>query len=174
MSDEEQEAPVDVSSDGGKLTTLGVFLLIGGVVLIVSGIVAFARGDQAQDWNVVDGRIISSEVVRHTKVRNDTFSGHEEASNRYRAEVVYEYTHDGRRFTGDRVSRSDPEYPLQSQAEEVVDRYPVGKDVEVHYDPGDPGTAVLEIGTNRSVGVQLGLGALCLGLGSLLAIAGRF
>ena len=174
MIENAQESAVEESSDGGKLTTVGVFLLIGGVVLGVGGIAAQTQGDETRDWNVVEGRIISSELVSRTKVRNNAFSGHKQISDRYRADVAFEYTLDGQSFTSNRVSSFDQEYPLLSQGQEIVDRYPLGKTVQVYYRSDNPETAMLDIATNQHVSMQLGLGALCLGLGAVLAIAGRF
>ncbi len=75
----------------------------------------------------------------------------------YSAEVTYSYQVAGASYTGDKVSigqmSSSSEY-----ARGILNRYPVGKKVSVHYPPGDPSDAVLETGIHGGTWICLGVG----------------
>ena len=43
-------------------------------------------------------------------------------------------------------------------AQGILNRYPVGKKVSVHYSPGDPSEAVLETGIHGGAWICLGVG----------------
>ena len=58
-------------------------------------------------------------------------------------EVRYDYTVDGRRYESSRVFLQNS-YRFRANAEAVAARFPVGSHPAVHYDPDDPGIAVLD------------------------------
>ncbi len=60
-------------------------------------------------------------------------------------------------------------YGSLREAQAIVDKYPVKCTVRVHYDPDNPGTAVLEPGRIGQVLNALVPGVVCLGLGSYVA-----
>jgi hypothetical protein len=78
--------------------------------------------------------------------------------------VTYGYEVAGARYTGTKVSigqmSSSSEY-----AQGILNRYPVGQKVSVHYAPGDPSEAVLETGIHGGTWI-------CLGVGTVFALAG--
>jgi hypothetical protein len=90
-------------------------------------------------WPVTRGVIISSEAAVKVELNM-------EGRDRYHKmpEVRYTYSVAGRPYTGKRLT-----YAIHSmndqKAEMIVAFYPVGKEVDVHYDPKDPSHACLEI-----------------------------
>jgi hypothetical protein len=58
--------------------------------------------------------------------------------------VIYSYRVDDARFMSSRVSFTAADSTNRADAEQGAARYPVGKAVQVFYNPGDPQQAVLE------------------------------
>lgn len=113
---------------------IGVLIMNGvGVYQVVRQIDAGAR------WISAPGRIVSSEVVR--RVHKGRAS--------YTPRVVYEFTHQGRSYSGREI-----EVGLFGSAAESVeslarDRFPVGRAVTVYFDPRDPSDSALSAGVGR-------------------------
>ena len=63
----------------------------------------------------------------------------------YSAAVTYEYRVVGEKYTGNKIAFGAMSSSA-SYAHGVLDRYPVGKQVVVHYSPEHPAEAVLETG----------------------------
>jgi Protein of unknown function (DUF3592) len=60
------------------------------------------------------------------------------------ADVTYAYEVNGTSYESSRIRFGQGRTRFRSQAEELVGRYPAGSDVDVHYNPADPGVAVLD------------------------------
>lgn len=115
-----------------------VNLFIGGVMLI-SGILIsdFPRMVASQSWPTTDGTIVSTRLMgsRFREYDGDYYTHLD-------AYIRYEYAVDGVSYSSLSINSIDsPFYP-----EDVADRYPVGMDVYVYYNPNDPAEAVLEPG----------------------------
>ena len=82
----------------------------------------------------------------------------------FTARISYEYTIDDRQFNGDRVSFGDYSGSA-THAKEIVARYPLGKQVVVHFDPNSPAAAVLEPGLATMSFVITGAGLLLVAIG---------
>lgn len=138
--------------------------LILGSILAAGGYgVAFWLGKPIRDeavastsWPATEGRIIRS---RLEESRND---GKTQLSH----DIGYEYALDGKTLTGSRVWIGDG-YSASpgNEFRAAVARYPVGKQVQVHYDPTAPADSVLEPGTtwSSSLAYFIGLGMLAVG-----------
>jgi len=94
----------------------------------------------ASRWPAVPGRVLSSKVVQ----RKAGGIGKDEADQELRnfAEVVYEYKVQGRSHQARRVSIGED--LGNYRVEETLAKYPKDAHVMVHYNPTDPGQAVLE------------------------------
>jgi hypothetical protein len=91
----------------------------------------------AENWLVTLGEIVISEVKISTTVRN--------RNTVYSPYIVYEYEVMGQRYRGERVHMGyELGSGIQSWAAERLANYPLGKRIEVYYDPNDPANAVLE------------------------------
>lgn len=98
---------------------------------------------QATSWPVTRGRIVEADVDAFRRWR-DAEPGHGRPRIRYKPSVLYSYEVDGRSYLGDRltmgvvVSSSVP-----GLAGRTASKYPVGSEVDVHYNPLSPGESVL-------------------------------
>ncbi len=86
-------------------------------------------------------------VVRDSLVESQTEKGAAEA---HRTVVLYTYFVDGAGYLADRVSQSDAWSADRAAAEAIVEKYPPGAQVSVHYNPENPGEAFLEPGPGRT------------------------
>jgi Protein of unknown function (DUF3592) len=97
---------------------------------------------KALRWPVVRGRIVSSGVEAFQNWTSD--EGRWTRRTHHKSSVVYEYDVNGRKYRGDRLtigvvlSATLPGFAWRTAA-----RYPVGREVDVHYDPKTPGESVL-------------------------------
>ncbi len=107
------------------------------LTLIFDGMLVFNayRQFQANSYPVATGTMTHSEVSVH----------HGDDSTTYGVEVKYEYQVDGRRYEGDRY-RYGQWNSSDDSAQKIVDSLPVGKQVDVRYNPADPGDSVLAVG----------------------------
>lgn len=94
----------------------------------------------AKRWPTTKGKVVTSNVEEYY----DSHSDGPSSCKMYRANVIYEYTVNGRTLRGDRVrlgARSAASYP--GLAEREVAKYPVGMVVKVYYDPRRPSDSLL-------------------------------
>jgi hypothetical protein len=104
-----------------------------GAMLLLGAWLDYWRAEQSKSWPAVTGRMLVSEVsVRLGK------------GPRNLPDVSYEYEVDGSRYESSRIRFGQGRTRFRAQAEELVGRYPVGSEVEVRYNPADPGVAVLD------------------------------
>ena len=74
--------------------------------------------------------------------------------------VTYSYSVNGAGYTGNRISFAAGHPPKETDA--ILSRYPVGKEVVVAHEPGNPAQATLETGSNRQVTAEMRLLLICL------------
>lgn len=114
----------------------------------------------ARRWQRTKGVVVVSDLQRSKDSEGVT----------YRAEIAYRYTVKGEEHVasrarfGDRISLGWARPALR-----LLQKYPVGREVTVHYDPEKPGAAVLEPEMSGFVlgGISLGLTFVMLGLLSI-------
>lgn len=142
--------------------TMWILALIGG--LLLAGGVGWMIYDNRQNgeangWPSVQGRIDLSEVT----VRN----GHRRRGNRrsYTPRVEYRYTVAGTTYLNTYIwLTSTRSFSSRSGAQEVLQDYPVGAAVQVHYSPADPRRAALRIESDWGpAAILIGIGVLMLG-----------
>jgi hypothetical protein len=129
------------------LQGFAVVTLLAGVIF-GSLAIYFARAEQRLSvWPTTPGIIESIAVVSEFQQRSGSSAQHKY----WVVEVSYTYTVDGVQRIGRRLSNAPPQESLNlhSQAStkltQYAQRYPVGKNVAVHYDPEKPDKAFLEI-----------------------------
>lgn len=130
----------------------------------------YQRG--SMDWPTSKGKILHSEVF---KGQTSSKSGSSRTFTEYSPNLSYSYTVSGKRYEG-RVFSFDSSWGRAStpgMAEDVVNKYPVGRKVKVFYDPNNPAVAVLQpvkstgpVSTGGSIGTGglVILTAICLAL----------
>lgn len=128
---------------------LSVFILAG-IGMIVWGASILKNASVSSDWPSTQGEIVSSYV------REDS----DEDGTTYHAEVSYAYVANDQRHTNNTVSFGQYGSSNPDHAENIINRYTVGKIVTVYYDPASPETAVLEPGITWSSYLVLGLGII--------------
>jgi hypothetical protein len=89
----------------------------------------------SQTWAATAGKVIKSRVE---------VTGGEVASVDPR--VIYEYEVRGRKYQNDQIKAGDKYWAsgTSQEAYQTIDRYPVGMDVTVYYNPDNPAEASLE------------------------------
>jgi hypothetical protein len=149
----------------GGLFLFTLIFMAAGLAMGYFGYQEYQDSKASEAWPVVSGTVFSSEVTSYSEYSNGRHRTY------YRADVAYEYTVNDANYTGDQVAFSEVNTSNPDPAQKIVDRYPVGQLVEIHYDPADPGKAVLETGVKIGVWMQLGGGILfvLIGLGVGLA-----
>jgi hypothetical protein len=128
-----------------------------GVCLIVFGGYLRILSLRSRSWPVTTGVITDSYWRTRTK-------GYRKEKTR--AEIRYRYTVGGQIYRGDVISYGEMFF---ASDEARLQRYPQGAAVEVHYDPRDPGLAVLESGAGKAPGLFILAGLAALGYGVWLA-----
>ncbi|MBC8873014.1 MAG: DUF3592 domain-containing protein [Planctomycetes bacterium] len=113
-------------------------LLALGIVLVLIGSLRIKKALVMTDWALVPGRILSSELRRH-------WAGAEAAAVQYKPKIEYEYEVEEKMYLGKRWTYRYTGLSKRA-AQDVVNRYPVGKCVGVFHDPRNPKDAVLERG----------------------------
>ena len=109
---------------------------------------------RSERWPVTEGVILTAKMQSHSGEHGDTYS----------TAVTYEYRVVGEKYTGNKIAIGAMS-SSSSYAHGVLDRYPVGKQVVVHYSPEHPTEAVLETGIHGGTWI-------CLGVGIAFALAG--
>lgn len=136
---------------------VGLFAIVAALILLPVSAGDWKRGHDSATWPRANGSITSSEV-RTDRVRRRTV---------YRPFIAYRFQVDGRELTGNRPFFGSTSFAREEEARAYAAKYPVGKAVEVRYEPGQPESCVLEPGPPRDGTFLLSIGVVCL----LLAIA---
>ena len=141
-----------------------IFVVVGAGVGFF-GIRGFIRARASVDWPTVQGKVVASSVERQ---RSSSSNGG--SSTTYHAEILYEFSVEGTTFNGDRVAFGDYGSSNPSHARRIVNRYPTGKSVSVHYMPGNPEECLLEPGIKAQSWFLPAFGLIFFTVGSLMAI----
>ncbi|BBO76640.1 hypothetical protein DSCW_40570 [Desulfosarcina widdelii] len=136
----------------GKADRGLIFLILGmfaaGIVLMAWGVYEIKGSRESGNWPSTQGTITSSGVSKRT-----TRDSNHRNRTTYTPKVNFQYQVDGRQYTSSRIAFGTGDTGgSEKWARKVVNKYPVGKTVTVHYKPQDPQYGVLESGiTWRSI-----------------------
>jgi len=139
------------------LNSLRVVFSLLAVGLIILGLLTLRQTPRSRRWAKVEGKVITSNV--------NEFTG--KGGRTYRPMVIYAYSVGAVRFMSSRIASRPLASSDRSAAARFVEKYPVGKTVQVFYDPQDPEQAVLEPGANPWLPMIAG------GVFSMLAVGMR-
>ncbi|WP_258593155.1 DUF3592 domain-containing protein [Mesorhizobium sp. AR07] len=146
-------ALVLVFSVGGVLEAIGphlpkpqnlaaaALLLFMGLFVLRMGFVQKSMAEQAAKWPVAAGRIDASglQAIRTREL------GYQRWRTVFRSRIVYSYGVAGQRYSADRVAfGASVMASLPGLVGGQARRYAEGSKVDVHYDPANPASAVLE------------------------------
>lgn len=156
---------------GVALVSLVLFGACGlcGVTFAIAEAITAAKIAAARGWPTTSGRIVESHVTTSR-------SGGKSSRTSHHVEATYEYTVGGQRYRSSRITYGVREGARSStEAENLRSRYyPPGGSVTVHYDPDDPGEAVLSPGTSGGfTAVGLTMMAFSLLCAAALFLKGR-
>ncbi len=134
----------------------GLFLILG-LVFFLFGMVNNNRAKKALTWPTTTGTVLTSGVTSHTSTSNGI------RNTTYEPEVSYQYSLMGQVYNGKRI-RFGANRMKQDEAYEVAGRYPVGSQVNVHYNPDKVTESALETVAQGST-VFIVLGAIMMVFG---------
>lgn len=121
------------------------------------------QGLQTEKWPATPGKIMEAEIETVTKTSRSS-GGRKRRRTEYHVKVRYFYEVNGLKFEGNRLQYGYESHDEKESAKTELARYPVGKDIEVYYDPTDAKTSVLVKGSGTSW-LALGLGSITFVLG---------
>ena len=138
------------------------FVIIAGGVAVLYGVYCFFRLKAVQNWPAVEGKILQS--AKSTKLVN--FQRQEDA------DIVYQYTVGSKTYTSTVIKAggdmsSTPSKTSQSEADQLLTKYPEGSPVMVYYNPKFPQMACLEKGGAEAMVISIGFGTLAMLAGYL-------
>jgi hypothetical protein len=139
---------------------IAVILVVLGISITRSGIRGIKESRASTHWPTTMGTIVSTDVKEQQPL--DSLDGYHRSD--YLPVVEYSYSVNEKKFTnGHRTFNDDVVvYGSTEKAQAAIEKYSVGKTVQVYYDPTNPGDAVLEPGKAGPSWRSLTAGILCL------------
>jgi len=147
---------------GRDLGILTLAMFAAGIFLMAWGVYEIKGSNESRNWPSTQGTISSSYISEQTRRAS---KGH--TSITYFPRVLYQYKVDGRHYTSHRIEFGGESGGMKRMAKKVVDKYPSGKKVTVHYNPQDPKYGVLEAGFTWSSLIVFLAGIAFFGVGFL-------
>lgn len=145
---------------GGEVF-VGAVMALGGVQVLLRGFAMRREVHKVASWQTTEGRVTRSELIRH-----DTGT--------WGAAVEYAYTVGGMPYSGGVVNLAGSVNVgfTDRYARRVVERYPEGGTVLVHFEADEPEHAVLEASPSSASTVRFAIGLVFLGVGALALVIG--
>jgi hypothetical protein len=127
-------------------------------LILIAAVVKTWQAREARSWPQTQGKVVTSAAeVREVRVSDDEREEGYRLESRNFANVVYEYSVNGRKVSNNRISVGEDLGNFQ--VAEQLAKYPAGKIVTVYYNPRHPGQAVLERDLPKGMWGCLGIGA---------------
>jgi len=118
-----------------------LFILIGGIVFFMWGLPPLKYSNASKTWPSVPGEITRSELETYRK----------DGKTQYLPDIAYKYNVDGKDYSSSKVTVGDPPFTGSiSPAKRIQNYYPVGKNVDVFYDPEVPSSSALRPGIQKN------------------------
>ncbi len=161
-------------------------LVLGGIICIAIAsfflylyVTALRNDRKKQSWPSVKGMMLESSAERVVIGRESGSDNVRTLRGAWTNKARYTYEVDGVKYTGDQVSNNpmhdpvsdDPGKPSDSIIA-IRDRFPVGAEIDVYYDPKDPDRSFLYFRPTGGKSVQLLIGAGFALIGILLCVFG--
>ena len=138
------------------LTVVLLLFFAGGCFAGVMAYRGIVEAQQSLQWPTAPGRIVRSGVdVSVHRERSHDIGRHDRETRSYSAEIEYEFEVDGRTVKGARISVISDQFGSKSWAKTTVQKFPVGTEVKVSYNPAKPEQCVLEPGRWGGAGFLL-------------------
>lgn len=141
----------------------GLLILLGLIFLIV-GLVSNSRAKKALSFPITRGTILTTGVNTYT----DTTNGIRNTT--YEPVVTYQYSLMGQDYTGNRI-RYGANRMKHDEAYQIIEKYPVGLQVNVYYNPDKVKDATLEpVAQGSKVFIILGLIMVAFGVAAFFIL----
>ena len=141
-------------------------------IIIVAVVVKLWEMHKASKWPQTTGKVIRSAVKSKKYEPGEIGHNFGDSDVTNEPDVQYEFTVSGEKFIGHRVTIG--EKTADFELDGILQKYPVGAEVTVYYDPANPKTAVLERDLDKRI-LFLGVGCLlAFFIGGPLLVAGTY
>jgi hypothetical protein len=144
-------------------TFLSFFILIGAAAAC-AGLWMVIQSIRSEHWPTTNGVVVSAEIKSHTNLHTHNAGG---SSTSYTPVITCVFHLADLTYTNNRLAFGQLSSSA-ANAQEVINRYPVGKTVPVFYSPGNPAESVLEPGIHGGTHLCFGLGAAFILVPSLI------
>lgn len=114
---------------------------LGLVIAMILGWVQIQEINDSRSWPSVAGTIVASGISESTDTSRYRSGSR---STEYDVYLRYDYVVDDMPYSGNRIAIRGTRYSSQSSAQRELQRYPVGRVVNVYYNPKNPEQSVLK------------------------------
>lgn len=152
---------------GGLL--FGTLALGAGLFALTWGIQGVLASLASKDWPTAEGTVTQSELEKQRK-KGGAASTQRRNRFTYTPRVTYEFSVEGKSYTGTRLSFSDYATSNEEQMQQVIAPYPVGTSVTVYYDPDKPTECALQTGFGWTPVAVTGAGCILTFIGSIALV----
>lgn len=150
----------------GSLVIGAIFGTVGFCLIWFWGWPVLQHAKASEQWSDTNGVVASSQVIYDKDSDGDTT---------YKPDILYNYQVNGKSYQQGNI-RYDGSWASSrsTYARDMVRKYPVGKQVDVYYDPDEVSEAVLEPGVIWASYFPLGFGLIffLVGAGIFLGVGG--
>jgi len=140
---------------------IGYFFIGFGIVFINIGTWVYFYFKGSEEWPTANGLVLISQVI----------TGLSDGRRRYEHKFRYEYSVEKVSYTN-HVYSCDTVNDTKASAEKMVDRYPEGSKLIVHYNPKNPKRSMIIPGSGKTHLFLIGVGFVLLLVGGGMAIKG--
>lgn len=141
-----------------------IFVIVG-LAVTIFGVLEVLKAQASASWPGAPGIIVASEMSEHY----DSDSG-----TTYSADIAYTFQVAATSYRGDQIKIGEVSTSDADDARHWLNKYPVGAEVLVYYDPAKPGESVLEPGVHASTFFLPGFGFVFATFGALFVCVGLF
>jgi hypothetical protein len=159
----------DVSLGRHAFSLVWLVFVFLGLGMLVPGLQNMRHAYASPSWPTTRGVIVFADTNAETSVTRDE-GGYAVESTAHRAALAYRYEIDGKQHFSNVRRFGQFKASSKPWAEEILERYPSGANVPVHYCPTDPDLAVLEPGIGSQAYYLPGAGAAFVLVGLLATI----
>ena len=122
--------------------TLFIIAWIGGISYFVK---EANDAKDAENWPTTQGEVLETRITSHTSTDSSSRSGSGGSNTTYKPRVLYRYSVEGETLEN-HIVQMMTSYDSRAEAQEVLDRYPIGSTVSVYYKEEEPSKSLLEPG----------------------------
>lgn len=137
----------------------------GGAIFFSIGLWQLYEGWKTHNWPTTQGTITSSQIKEVTRrdADGDTYTN-------YRPSISYSYQVADQNYEGHRLHLGATSHNDRSAVQQQLKQYPVGRTLDVYYNPNNPNQAVLTPGVGGGIWIAITMGTAFLVLGIALSM----